>query len=119
MGATFWGVFFLVVLNILINSYVLNQVIKDRRVLSAFVDASQLYANAYTAMALRYNEVASAFNDVKEVSDNQADVLEAILASQSEWPKPVQEALERLRTVQKARQAVTYSTGYYGTMTKS
>lgn len=119
MNDTFWGVFFLIIFNILINSYVLNQVIKDRRVMAAFVEAANLYANAYTAMAKKYNEVALAFNDVKEVSDNQADVLDAILLSQSEWPKPVQEALERLRTVQQERQASLYGTAHYGTMTKS
>lgn len=58
----FLGVLILVIINQLINVYVLNQVIKDRATLDAFVAAAKIYANAFEHLGVKYNELISMVN---------------------------------------------------------
>lgn len=91
-----WFVFFLVMGNIFINALVLNSNIKDRVAMRTFVNASKIYADAYNTMARKYNEAVAAFDLVREVSDNQAELIEAILAAQMSGTPLTQEALRAL-----------------------
>lgn len=91
-----WFVFFLVMFNIFINAIVLNSNIKDRKMLANFVETAKVYAWAHNLMTSKYNEVAGAFNSMRKVSDNQADIIEALLTAELTGKPLTVEGLERL-----------------------
>lgn len=93
--------FWLVMGNLLINAVVFNEQLKHLRKLKAFVAAAKVYANAYNLMAIKYNEVASGFNEMKEVTDNQAALLEIALA----YLEPLPEGLGSPTLAEKPKRA--------------
>ena len=97
----FWGVFFLVIGNILINAIVLNSNIKDRKILDSFVKVAHSMSLTYTEMAIKYNEVASGFNEIKRVSDLQADLISTIMTAFTTDPHLAPAAQEWLKKVEK------------------
>lgn len=94
----FWGVFFLVLGNILINIFVLNSNIKDRQALSNFVTMGKVMSEAYRQMAIKYNEVARGFNEFKRVTDKQAEFIEEIVVLLLDDPHLAGATLEWLTT---------------------
>ncbi len=72
-------VFILCIITLIINVIISNENMKNREKLDAFIKATAVYATAYDAMAANYNKAAASFTAMKEVTDNQADLLESIL----------------------------------------
>lgn len=93
----FWGVFFLVMVNQLINAYVLNQVVKDRTVLAKFIKSIQLYTTSFELIGSRYNEVINMVN-------KHSDILEEVI---SVLPNSPDEALDLLEW-RKARREMAH-----------
>lgn len=95
--------FALSVVILIINILVANENIKNRNTITLFISAIDTYVAAYTTMVAKFNEVAIAFNATKEVTDNQAELLESILSGKIPVLNPVLDTPQRTSKARKSR----------------
>lgn len=86
MEAFFFGLSFLI---LIINILISNENIKNREALTKFVKSAKTYENAFNAM--------------REVTNNQAELLESILSGKLPLLNPSPQGQQRAKATRKSR----------------